>query len=131
MARRILDTSVILRHWLECGGYSGQTKKDEVREWAKKLIEIRGTNLIVTPVLIEMLAGANTAAELDLLRAYLEQFRVIDERKIPAQDWSKAQDYAQRVPRRGNRRQLGDCLIRAIADRLHYDVDTLDKRFPR
>jgi hypothetical protein len=34
------------------------------------------------------------------------------------------------VPRNGKPRQLGDCLIRAIAARLKYDVQTVDGSFP-
>jgi predicted nucleic acid-binding protein len=36
----------------------------------------------------------------------------------------------RRVPPDGSRRQMGDCLIRAIADRLNAEVLTRDAGFP-
>lgn len=48
------------------------------------------------------------------------------------EDWKKARQIAERVPRNGKPRQLGDCLIRAIAARLkYYDMQTADDSFSR
>ena len=41
----------------------------------------------------------------------------------------KAKRLAERVPRDGRRRQLGDCLVQAIANRLRYEVFAIDTFF--
>ncbi len=130
--RRFLDTSWLIKHWLDCGGRRPADKTtSDAEEWARKLVELRRTNITVTPVVVEFLAGVRSAEELKLARAYLAQLRVIDEGAVLVEDWEKAKRLAERVPRDGKPRQLGDCLIRALAQRLKYDVDTLDRRFAR
>jgi predicted nucleic acid-binding protein len=132
MRRRVLDTSVLIRHWHD----SRKKARDRptaalVRAWARELIELYETDAIVTPVFIEMIAGVTDRHELGPTRAFLEEFRRIDEGRILAPDWQEALRMAQRVPRDRRPRQLGDCLIRAIADRLKHEVVTYDKGFPR
>ncbi len=78
-----------------------------------------------------MVAGATNRQELRLTQAFLEEFRCIDSGRIPQQDWTEAVRLAQRVPRDGSPRQLGDCLIQAISKRLRHQVATHDARFPR
>ena len=86
----------------------------------------------MTPVYIEFVAGARTAVELELSRAYLAGLEIVDAGRILKEDWEKARQLAERVPRDGKPRQLGDCLIRAIALRLkYYDVLTADDSFPK
>jgi hypothetical protein len=132
MIKKILDTSILLGHWQRCR--AGRRLEDfsiiDVQDWARELIELRQTNRIVAPVEIEMLAGVTFRYELQLTRAFLDMFVILDERRIPEQDWSEARRLAQRVPRDGQPRQLGDWLIRAIANRLRHDVDTFDSSFP-
>ena len=89
------------------------------------------SNAIVTPVFLEFIGGVRSAAELQLAETYLNQFHVVDNGKVLEEDWQEAERIARRVPRDGTPRQLGDCLIRAIANRLRYDVSTIDQRFPR
>lgn len=89
------------------------------------------TDAIVTPIRIEFVAGTRTAHELRLARAYLANFRAIDGGRILAEDWIEAHRIAERVPRDGKPRQLGDCLIAAIAKRLRYDVEAKDRAFPK
>jgi predicted nucleic acid-binding protein len=84
---------------------------------------------IVSPVLIEFLAGALTSNELDLYRAYLAPFEVLDRGNIPRQDWEEAKRLAQWIKKDGRKRRLGDCLIQAIAGRLNCDVVTSDQDF--
>ena len=85
----------------------------------------------MTPVYIEFIAGARSAVELELSRAYLAGLEVVDAGRILKEDWEKARKLAERIPRNGKLRQLGDCLIRAIAARLkYYDVLTADDSFP-
>jgi predicted nucleic acid-binding protein len=132
MAKRILDTSWLITHWLNYSATSSTARTPEsMEQLGKQLIDLRGTKFIATPVFIEMVAGVQSAAELKLTLAYLKPFVSIDEGRILPEDWQNARDYAQRVPRDGKRRQLGDCLIRAIADRCRCEVDRLDKRFPQ
>jgi predicted nucleic acid-binding protein len=129
MKRTVLDTNVLISYWRT----HDLSKKSaaEVRCAAEKLIGRYDANVITTPVYIECVSGVRTGDELKLMRAFLKMFLVIDGWKISDADWKNACDRAERVPRDGNPRQLGDCLIRAIADRLNYDVQTYDQRFPQ
>ena len=83
-----------------------------------------------------MLAGVMTSHELKLTRAFLAEFTCVDQRDIPSADWEKAIRLAQRVKKLRKRlpsparpRRLGNCLIRAIADRLDYEVQSRDKDY--
>jgi predicted nucleic acid-binding protein len=131
MLRAVLDTSVLIRFWRR--KVSRRKLADisprEVQAWAGELTARYG-NIILTPVAIEFVAGATSAAELKLFLEFLSAFEAIDERRILSQDWAEAQRRAQRVPRNKKPRQLGDCLIAAIAHRLKMDVITHDEDFP-
>jgi predicted nucleic acid-binding protein len=85
---------------------------------------------LVTPVVIEFLAGVRGRHELELADKFLSEFAVLDDGNVVPSDWQEARRLARRVPQDGTRRQLGDCLIRAIANRLRADVLTLDEDFP-
>src|SRR4051812_5956750 len=130
MKKLVLDSSVLIKHWNQCcsraRSMNALTDAD-VRKWAKALIGIHDTDAIVTPVVIELLAGTRTSKELHLTRAYLSQFRCVDEQDVTHEDWERAAELAQRIRRDGRRRQLGDCLIRAIAGRLRFEVWTYDQ----
>lgn len=118
---------------------------DDAKQWAEELIRNKDTNAIVSPVEIEVLAGVRDAHDLELTEAFLSRFRVVDEGNVPQGDWDEAKRIAKRVvkydrevprkhrhrerakhPRTGAR-QLGDCLITAIALRLGYVVLTDDR----
>ncbi len=127
---------------------SDSTRADAER-LARKLIEVFDTKAIVSPLEIEVLAGVRDPHELELTEVFLEQFELIDHRDIPPQDWEEAKRIAKRVvkydrdvSRRHRKRrrqanpktklrQLGDCLITAIANRLHYEPITDDKSMER
>jgi predicted nucleic acid-binding protein len=130
MAKRIFDTSYLVGHWRAFPKTSRRTAEN-MRSWAGRLIDLYGSSRITTPVYIEMVAGATSSDELKLTQAYLDPFEIVDEGKIPKEDWDEARCLAQRVAPNGGKRQLGDCLVRAIARRLHCEVLTLDRRFPR
>lgn len=131
MRRRILDTQILIRHWLDrLAKTVGEADEQDAASWAAGLVETYSTNTIVTPVYIEFVAGTRGAAELRLARAYLAEMRVLDGGKILARDWVEARRLAERVPRDGRRRQLGDCLIKAIANRFRYEVISGDQSFP-
>ena len=130
MRRSILDTNWLCKLWQDRAQRPlSHWSREDSRRWAKELIEIRGTNAIVTPVALEFLTGVRPG-EADLAQTYLDEFDILDGGKIPREDWERAKKYAQRIPRDGKPRDLGDCLIKAIADRFGRDVDTRDKRFP-
>jgi hypothetical protein len=99
-------------------------------DWARQLIQMHDTNAIVTPVYLEVMAGTRSKKDFQLMRAYLGPFVCIDEQKFLPHDWQEALRLAQRVPRDQRPRDLGDCLIRALANRLNCNVFTLDKGFP-
>ncbi len=128
----ILDTSILIGHWQRRRKESRrEIKSQDVMAWAKELIDLYQTNAIVTPVYVEMVAGVTSSFELKLTRVFLSQFQTMDEGKTLPQDWALAIQMAQRIPENKKPRNLGDCLIRAMARRLKYEVKTLDKNFPR
>jgi predicted nucleic acid-binding protein len=129
MADRIFDTSYLINHWKTFPKMTQRTLEN-MRSWSEKLIEQYGSRRIVTPVYVEMVAGVTSSDELKLTQAYLAPFEIIDEGRIPKGDWDNAKNMAQRVAKNGGKRQLGDCLVRAIAKRLNCEVLTPDKRFP-
>lgn len=127
MARaKILDTNVLINHWWRFG--KAKRTPGGVKAHAEALIEVEGTNLIVSPVLIEFLAGARTTEELELYQAYLEPFAILDQGEIPRQDWEEARRLAQWI-RKDRHRKLGDCLIEAIAKRFNGDIVSGDPDF--
>jgi predicted nucleic acid-binding protein len=132
MPRRVLDTNILINHWGDAtrGVQLRDVKRDRAARWGRELAGLQNTNLILTPIYIEFVCGNATAHELQLARAYLGAFEIADGGTIHARDWIEARRIAERVPRDGRRRQLGDCLIRAICDRLNLEVFTAEKRFP-
>lgn len=129
MARhRILDTNVLINHWRRFDSKGLKRTAGEMKAHAEELIEIQGTNLIVSPVLIEFLAGATSSDELKLYLAFLQPFKNFDNGDIPPRDWKQSERFAKWV-KDGRRRKLGDCLIKAIAERLNCDVITGDPDF--
>ena len=132
MPAGILDTSVLISYWRKRrSAKQAEPTPDDVRRWGRELIRLRRTDAIVTPVRLEFIAGAQSRDELDLFEAFLEPFKVADDRHLTPQDWDRAFKYAERVPKDGKRRQLGDCLILALAERLRRTVVSLDQSFPR
>jgi predicted nucleic acid-binding protein len=132
MRKRILDTSVLIHYWrthIKEQGLERATPAD-AEQWAQDLAKLHRANAIATPVVIEFLAGTKNSHELPLARACLAQFHVADAGDVRAADWGESRRLAERVPRDGKPRQLGACLVKAIARRLKYDVQTFDQRFP-
>jgi predicted nucleic acid-binding protein len=131
MKKLVLDTNVLIRFWRQSRSKPpARNTARQARAWAERLVELHETDAIVTPIYIEMVAGTRNRHDLELTRAYLSRFRCIDEGKIIPRDWEEAARMAQRVPKGGKPRDLGDCLIRAIADRLNHTVLTFDEGFP-
>lgn len=130
MSRRVLDTSVLISFWRAKTGKTPRPSLEDALEWAKELIDLRNSNTIVTPVLVEFLCGARTNTERELFRAFLAPFQILDNREVAPDDWDCTQKYAERIPRDGKPRELGDCLIKALAEKYRRSVDSLETRFP-
>ena len=131
MAKRIFDTNVLIAHWQRCKKrLSGDPTSAEAEDWARVLIKTHGTRAIVTPVYVEFIVGTLSSEQLKQSRAFLGQFDCVDSMAILPTDWKEAIRIASRVPRMPAPRQLGDCLISAIARRLKYEVLTSDMDFP-
>jgi predicted nucleic acid-binding protein len=130
-ARRILDTSRLISFWTRTCSRRGRPNVNEAQDWAAELINLEGTDAILTPVRIEFICHANSRELLEVYEAFVDRFMLVDRGQIGPDDWEFAIRLARRVPRSGKPRQLGDCLIRAIATRLRYDVMTNETDFPR
>ncbi len=132
MSERIIDTSVFVKFWRrQCTSMGRSPTSDEARSWAEELKQLRGSRTTVSPVLIEFLAGSGNAAEAEAYRAFMGGFSILDTEGITRHDIQTARHYAERIPSNRRPRDLGDCLIRALADRFHTDVDTHDSGLPR
>ncbi len=139
MTRRILDTSVLVSWWHKhCRNLATKSRSgistalvSIVKKKAKAMIQQYGSSQIVTPVAIEFLAGFTRREEMELGEVFLEELDCIDRGQITPEDWKEVRRLARRIPRDGRPRQLGDCLIRALANRFARDVFTPDRAFPR
>ena len=133
MRHNALDTTILIAHWRRRRLARPLTELDEaeVERWARQLIEIEQSDATVTPVLLEFLCGVGNKREMILARAFLKPFKAVDNRRTLRGDWQEAQRLAERVPANRRPRDLGDCLIRAIAQRLNHDVRTFDTGMPR
>jgi predicted nucleic acid-binding protein len=131
MRKKLLDTNVLSLQWQRKGGRRAEGfSTEDVNKWAAELIAMHGGAAIVTPVYIEFICGATTQQEMELAKSYLAGFQIADGGDIRRDDWTEADRIARRIPRDGKPRQLGDCLIRAIANRLRMDVVSHDRGFP-
>ncbi len=148
MPKRILDTNILIAHFKGLKPLAERGPSD-AEDWARVLIQDKGTNAIVSPVEIEILVGVQDPHELELTEAFLRPFAIIDERRVLPEDWEEARRIAKRVvrydrevPRRHRRRprernpktesrDFGDCLITAIASRLNCEVITDDQGLHR
>jgi hypothetical protein len=146
MRQRFFDSNKIITALRTLGPDSTPA---EASRLALKLIEQHDTKAIVSPVEIEVLAGVRHPHDLELTESFLREFEIIDGRKIPPEDWEEAKRIAKRVvkydreiPRHRRKRrreqnpktparQLGDCLLLAIANRLNYAIITGDQGVPR
>jgi predicted nucleic acid-binding protein len=130
--RRYLDTNRLCAHWRRSRKRPlAEYTTEDAAEWARRLIELDGTSLILTPVLIEFLCGTLGTHHLKLSQAFLAEFTVEDEGKILARDWELAKQYACWVSDDAEPRDFGDCLLAAIAKRLKLDPLTSDQQHRR
>jgi predicted nucleic acid-binding protein len=128
MARRVLDTNILLSFWWKRFKERPQERAEaDARHWGRELIEAYQSNAILTPIAIELVMRSTNDVELKLRRAFLEAFDIVDQGRISREDWAAARRYAERIPPSGQHRQLGDCLILALAARLSLDVISADR----
>jgi predicted nucleic acid-binding protein len=127
MARRILDSNRLINSWRR----HRPRNRSAARRLASEMTAVHGTNAIVTPVAIEFLGGTHDRDELQLAREFLSCLDIVDDGRVLPEDLVRARALAERIPHGGQARGFADCLIRAIADRLHYEVDTADTGMPR
>jgi len=96
MNEAVLDTSVLLHWWnRRRSRHRGPVTADHAQAWGRELATIERTTVIVTPVLLEVVGGTTSAAELRLMRAFLEPFECVDEQRITAHDWEEARRLAR------------------------------------
>ena len=132
MARpNVLDTNRLIDLWRgKTLGIvrvtSAATAEAAARAWLAEFPE----DVILTPVRLEFLGGTRSRDELRLAEQFLSYFRVLDDGRILTADWQAAERYVKRVPFDGRPRGLFDCLITAIADRLHAEIDSRDTGLP-
>ena len=127
MKRRVLDTNVLLEIWHGRwpGGKpvrSDESAVAEAQKWLKKF----PNDGILTPIRLEFIGGTRDKDELRLAELFLDEFELLDEEIILAEDWDEARRIARRVGRNGRARGAIDCLIRALCDRLNADLYTRD-----
>ena len=99
MGGKIFDTNKLIKQWKQLRKKPFiEYDTSDVESWAGKLIGIHQTNLFVTSVYLESVCGATDRREMELAKAYLNVFLVLDEGDIRSEDWSKARQLAERVP---------------------------------
>jgi predicted nucleic acid-binding protein len=121
MVRRVLDTNVLIEDFRGLQPYA-EKKTQQARTRAQALIHDKNTKAILSPIEIEFLGGICDRHEMELAEAYLAEFQVIDEHKTLPQDWEEARRVAKHIGHNTGPRQLGDCLIIAICNRLRYEL---------
>jgi predicted nucleic acid-binding protein len=132
MSRSLLDTSVLVSYWhRHKSKLKSPVTTSIAQSWGQALRDFYSPSVLATPIVIEFLAGSHRKEELDLYRAFLHPFEIIDRGEISADDWKMAKRLAERIPRDGKPRQLGDCIIAAIADRFNCDLESFDLGFPK
>jgi hypothetical protein len=92
MARRVLDTNVLITHWLRmaAGEKPRDTTRKPTRTWGQELGSLQSSSSTLTPIYIEYVCGQRSAHEVDLARAHLGTFELADEGTIAKQDWPNA-----------------------------------------
>jgi predicted nucleic acid-binding protein len=85
--RHVLDTSILLYHWhRSVSSPLERLTVDDARRWARKLIDLQETDVIVTLVFLEVLCSARSAHEMRLTGGYLAEFRILDGGQVTKED---------------------------------------------
>ena len=132
VGRELLDTNKLIKQWRRSRKRPiAEYTRTDVESWAKELIGIYQTNYILTPVYLEFVSGVVERYEMEMSKAFLSHFIVLDEGKITPEDWAEARRLAERIPRKSRPRGAIDCLIKALAIRLRCVLLTEDLGMPR
>ena len=132
MGEKVLDTCKLIRQWKRSRKRPlGDYTTSDAEEWAAELIELYKTNCILTPVYLEFIGGVVDRHEMELARAFLGAFSILDGGDIRPEDWTKARQLAERIPPDARPRGAIDCLIKAITIRLKCILETDDAGMPR
>ena len=95
------------------------------------MIKDNDSKLILSPVEVEFLCGVVDEHEMRLREAFLRPFEVIDDHRTLPEDWKEARRLAKHPGYQPRSRDLGDCLLIAIAGRLHLEILTDDRGLKR
>jgi predicted nucleic acid-binding protein len=130
MPRQTLDTNILINHFNRHRPLDGKNEQD-AESWAQVLIKDNDTKLILSPVEVEFLCGVVDEQEMRLREAFLRRFEVVDEHKTLPEDWQEARRVAKHPGYQPRSRDLGDCLLLGIANRLNLEIITDDKGLKR
>ena len=132
MRGKIFDTNKLIKQWRRSRKRPlvDYTRAD-AESWARELIGIYQTNSILTPVYLEVVGGVVDRHEMELTKAFLSKFLILDEGRILPEDWTKARQLAERIAPGSRPRGAIDCLIKAIAIRMKCELLTDDGGMPR
>lgn len=125
MARLCLDTQILILDFNRHKPLTGKSEKD-AQEWARSLIDQYQAPWSVSPVEVEFLCGISNEHERRLREAYFAQFQIADGHSTTPVDWQEARRIAKHAGHEPKPRDLGDCLILAIAKRLRLSIETRD-----
>ncbi len=132
MAGKVLDTNKLIKQWKRWRKLPhGEYTTNDAEAWAAELVELHKTDWIVTPVYLEFIGGVASSREMELAKAFLGAFSILDGGDIRPEDWTKARQLAERIPPDSRPRGAIDCLIRAITIRLRCELLTDDGGMPR
>jgi predicted nucleic acid-binding protein len=131
MPKRLLDSNVLYPYYRTQRRSTLQPSLAIARQWAQEYAATIGYGVIATPIYLEFLCGVTDREEMKLAIAFLDGFENIDGGRVSEQDWHRAQNYAKRIRENRKTRQVTDCLIRAIADRLNCELLTNDRDLRR
>ena len=126
MPKRVFDANILISHFQQLRPLDGKGERD-AEDWARTLITSRNGDAILSPVEVEFLCGVVNQHEMRLREAYLRAFKVVDDHKTLAHDWDEARRLAKHAGFQAEPRELGDCLISAISDRLNLELVTEDR----
>lgn len=127
MKNRVLDTCILLDIWHGRSPSKIRVRSDaEARSAPKEWLKKYPNDAILTPIRLEFLGGTRDKDDLRLADVFLDEFAVIDHKKVLHQDWDEAERIARRIRDLGRSRGAIDSLVRAICKRINADLYTVD-----
>ena len=131
MRGRVIDSNVVIALWhgrppSPVAVRSEQTARQVAGWW----LNAHPDDGLLTPVRLELLGGGQSKDEVRLTEYFLDQFPLFDSGVVLAEDWATAIRLAKRVPHDRRPRGAVDCILRALCQRLHLDLETGDTGVP-